>query len=440
MSERMGKQIDQTDPVKKIELAEQIRPVDRVERIERPRGTRDFLPEEMEKRRAIEARFREIAENYGYREIATPTFEHLELFTLKSGDEIVEEIYAFKDKSGRDLALRPELTAPAMRLFVNECSVMPRPLRFYYFGNCFRYERPQKGRYREFWQFGVELIGSDRVEADAEVIILAYRMLKDLNIQFDLQIGHVGILRSILRDIPEEKSSRIMRLIDKRDSEGLASYMDEEGIPDDVQEKVFRVSALHGSRDVLTEAEGLTDQDNLEYLQNLCDILDFIGVEYTINLGIARGLDYYTGMVFEIYAEGLGAQKQICGGGRYRLTHLFGGEDVPSTGFAIGFDRVVEICRMDIPRKKLVVIISFPDTLKESLKVAEKLRSAGLRVVSDVMGRNIRKQLSHASDIGADYAIIVGRKEIEEGVVGVKNLNTGIQRSVAINELTEYLV
>lgn len=439
MSERM-KGIDQTGRVEKIELAEQIKIVDRAERIERPRGTRDFLPEEMEKRRAIEVRFREIAENYGYREIATPTFEHLELFTIKSGDEIVEEIYAFKDKSGRDLALRPELTAPAMRLFVNECSVMPRPLRFYYFGNCFRYERPQKGRYREFWQFGVELIGSDRVEADAEVIALAYRMLKDLNIQFDLQIGHVGILRSILRDIPEEKSSRIMRFIDKRDSEGLASYMDEEGIASDVQEKVFQVSALHGSREVLTEAEGLTDQNNLEYLRELCDILDFIGVEYTINLGIARGLDYYTGMVFEIYAEGLGAQKQVCGGGRYRLTHLFGGEDVPSTGFAIGFDRVVEICGIDIPQRKLAVIISFPDTLKESFKVAEKLRSAGLRVISDVMGRSIRKQLSHASDIGADYAIIVGRKEIEEGVVGVKNLNTGVQKSVPIDELTKYLV
>jgi histidyl-tRNA synthetase len=413
---------------------------ERIERIERPRGTRDFLPEEMEKRRAIEARFREIAESYGYREIATPTFEHLELFTIKSGEGIVEEIYAFKDKSGRDLALRPELTAPAMRLFVNECSVMPRPLRFYYFGNCFRYERPQKGRYREFWQFGVELIGSDRVEADAEVIALAYRMLKDLNIQFELQIGHVGILRSILRDVPEDKSSRIMRLIDKKDQEGLAAYMDEVGVPDDVQERVFQVSALHGSREVLTEAEGFTDQHNLEYLQELCDILDFISVEYTINLGIARGLDYYTGIVFEIYAEGLGAQNQICGGGRYRLTHLFGGDDVPSTGFAIGFDRVSEICKMDIQRKKLVVVVSFPDTLRESLKVAEKLRAKGFRVVSDVMGRNIRKQLSHASDIGADYAIIIGRKEVDEGVVGVKNLNTGVQKSVAINELTEYLV
>lgn len=394
----------------------------------------------MEKRRVIEARFRKIAESYGYREIATPTFEHLELFTIKSGEGIVEEIYAFKDKSGRDLALRPELTAPAMRLFVNECSVMPRPLRFYYFGNCFRYERPQKGRYREFWQFGVELIGSERVEADAEVITLAYRMLKDLNLQFDLQIGHVGILRSILKDVPEEMSSKIMRLIDKGDREGLTAYMEEKGIPDEVQEKVFQVSSLHGSREVLVEAEGLTDQDNLDYLHRLCDILDFIGVEYTINLGIARGLDYYTGMVFEIYAEGLGAQKQICGGGRYRLAHLFGGEDVPSTGFAIGFDRVAEICEINPEKKKLVAVISFPDTVKESLEIAEKLRLSGLMVVTDVMGRSIKKQLSHASDMDADYAVIVGRREIDEGVVGVKNLRTGMQKTVLINRLSEYLL
>ena len=414
--------------------------MERMERIERPRGTRDFLPDEMEKRRAIEARFREIVEKYGYREIATPTFEHLELFTIKSGEEVVEEIYAFKDKSGRDLALRPELTAPAMRLFVNECSVMPRPLRFYYFGNCFRYERPQKGRYREFWQFGVELIGSDKVEADAEVITLAYRMLKDLDIEFDLQIGHVGILRSILKDIPEEKSSKIMRLIDKGDKEALEAYMDEERIPVELQENILQVSDLYGSREVLTEAEGLTEQKNLDYLQKLCDILDFIKVEYTINLGIARGLDYYTGVVFEIYAEGLGAQKQICGGGRYRLAHLFGGEDVPSTGFAIVFDRVAELCQINFKKRKLVVVVSFPDTVRESFEIAEKLRSSGLRVVADVMGRNIKKQLSHASDIGADFAVIVGRKEVEEGTVGVKDLRSGEQKTVLVNQLLEYLL
>jgi len=167
-------------------------------KIERPRGTRDFLPEEMEKRRVIERKLREIAESFGYREVSTPTFEHSELFKLKSGEGIVEEMYVFRDKSDRELALRPELTAPITRLFVNECSNLPKPLRFYYFGNCFRYERPQKGRYREFWQFGVELIGSDSYLADAEVIVLADKMLKSFGIDYELHIGHVGILRTAL--------------------------------------------------------------------------------------------------------------------------------------------------------------------------------------------------------------------------------------------------
>ncbi|MEM3478202.1 MAG: ATP phosphoribosyltransferase regulatory subunit, partial [Archaeoglobaceae archaeon] len=195
-------------------------------KIERPRGTRDFLPEEMEKRRDVEKRLREIAESFGYREVATPTFEHSELFKLKSGEGIIEEMYVFKDKSERELALRPELTAPIIRMFVNECSRMPKPLRFYYIGNCFRYERPQKARYREFWQFGVELIGSDSYLANAEVIFLAYKMLKSLEIDFELNIGHVGILRSILSPLGD-KAERAMRLIDKNDKDALKSYFDE---------------------------------------------------------------------------------------------------------------------------------------------------------------------------------------------------------------------
>ncbi len=223
-------------------------------RIERPRGTRDFLPDEMEKRREIERIMREIAESYGYREIATPTFEHLELFTIKSGEGIVEEMYTFKDKSGRDLALRPELTAPVMRMFVNECSVMPKPLRFYYFANCFRYERPQRGRYREFWQFGVELIGSQSYLADAEVIALSYNILDSLGIDFELQIGHVGIMRFLLDPLGEERAAKIMRLIDKDDVEGLEVYMDEIGVDTDLREKVLSLIGMKGDVGVIEQA------------------------------------------------------------------------------------------------------------------------------------------------------------------------------------------
>lgn len=406
-------------------------------RIERPRGTRDFLPEEMEKRREVEKRLREIAESFGYREVATPTFEHSELFKLKSGEGIIEEMYVFRDKSDRELALRPELTAPIIRMFVNECSRMPKPLRFYYFGNCFRYERPQKARYREFWQFGVELIGSDSYLADAEVIFLAHEMLKSLEIDFELNIGHVGILRSILSPLGE-KAEKAMRLIDKNDKDGLKSYFDQLQVDGELEEKVFRVMDLKGGKEVIDEAKEVIDF-NFSYLEKLLTILDSLKVDYTINLGIARGLDYYTGVVFECYAKDLGAQKQICGGGSYELATLFGGERVPATGFAIGFDRVCELVKDERERRIVVAVVNFAGFENLAFEIAKKIRNSGFVAIVDVMGRNLRKQLSYANDIKADYAVIIGEEEVKSGEVKLKNLSSGEQFSVKIEDITTSL-
>jgi histidyl-tRNA synthetase len=401
-------------------------------RVEKPRGTRDFLPDEMEKRRAVERTMRKIVESYGYREICTPTFEHLELFTLKSGEQIVEEIYAFKDKSGRNLALRPELTAPVMRVFVNDCAVMPRPLRFYYFANCFRYERPQKGRYREFWQFGVELIGSDKPESDAEVITLAYTILRELGLDFELHVGHVGILRNILKGIDAETSSKIFRLIDKNKIDELESFMLNSGL-----ENVYdRVIAVIQAEDI----DSLPDfaESDVEKLRRVCELLDVCGVDYSVNTRVVRGLDYYTGVVFEVYAENLGAQKQICGGGSYRLAHVFGGENVPSTGFAIGFDRVMEICSPEV-QKPLKVAVVHANQLEESIKLATKLRKElrNVVVVTDVMGRSLKKQLSYFSEF--DFAIIVGKREVERGYYTLKDMKSGKQEELELEELIEKL-
>lgn len=398
-------------------------------RIERPRGTRDFLPEEMERRRAIEGIMRNIAGSFGYREVATPTFEHLELFTLKSGEGIVEEIYAFKDKSGRDLALRPELTAPVMRMFVNECSVMPRPLRFYYFANCFRYERPQKGRYREFWQFGVELIGSDRPESDAEVIYLAHRIMEELGVEITLHVGHVGLLREVLKDVREK--DRAMRLIDKKDWKELENLLKAEE-KEHLLETVLRLSEAES----VNEAREIYPEFDYSHIERVAEILESLNVEFRLDFGIARGLDYYTGVVFEMYAEGLGAQKQVCGGGSYRLAKLFGGEDVPSTGFAIGFDRVAEVCRVNVKRQKTAVVVGFGD-YGRALKVADMLRNAGITAIVDVMGRNVRKQLSFANSINADYAVFAG-EELDKGILTVKDLRSGEQREIEVERLEEF--
>ncbi len=402
--------------------------------LRKPRGTRDFLPQDMVLRRQAEGLLRKVALNWGYEEVKTPTFEHLELFTIKSGEAIVGEIYDFEDKSGRKLALRPELTAPVVRLYLESMSVAPRPLRLFYFDNCFRYERPQRGRFREFWQFGVELVGSPYPEADAEVISLAMEMLDALQVEGDLHIGHLGVLRSLLTHLDPEVQTKIMRLVDKKDHQGLERLLGE--IDPGLASNLLSLIELTGEEAIPGAKRLLGDLPSLDQLGEVLEFLDRVGVEYTVDFGIARGLDYYTGTVFEIYASGLGAQNQVCGGGSYRLAKLFGGGDTPSTGFALGFDRLMEVCPLEPPEEKMVCVVCFEDTRLEAFRIARELR----RVVPtrvDVMRRKFKDQLSHASH--ASYAVIVGSEELERGVVSLKNLETGEQKTLPLEEVIKIL-
>lgn len=413
-------------------------------KIERPRGTRDFPPEEMKRRRAVEQKMREIAERWGYEEVQTPTFEHVELFTLRSGEEIVKEMYDFEDKGGRRLALRPELTAPVIRMYVNEMKLRTKPLRLYYFGNCFRYERPQKGRFREFWQFGTELIGAGTPEAEAESIALAYTILKELNVEFELQIGHVGLIRSVLGDVSEELKNRVMRLIDKGELDAAVQMLRDCGAAGCVDDLLNLVS-LSGDVAAIDEASEILKNKGeaaISELKGLLEALECYDVDFKLNFSIARGLDYYTGMVFEAYAtKGLGAQRQICGGGSYRLAALFGGDNAPSTGFAIGFDRVMEICEVPEVRRLKVVVAPVGrerDVRKAAVTVAEQLREEFVTYV-DVMRRSLSAQLSFADAVGADFAVIIGKKELSESKVLVRDLKTGEQRLVGLEECIAYL-
>ncbi|HEX7575730.1 MAG TPA: histidine--tRNA ligase [Candidatus Methanoperedens sp.] len=406
--------------------------------LQKPRGTRDFLPEEMRKRRYIENKLREVATSWGYGEIKTPTFEHIELFTLKSGDGILGEIYNFKDKGDREIALRPELTAPVVRMYVEELQRSPKPLKFFYFDNCFRYERPQKGRFREFFQFGVEIIGSARPESDAEVIALAAQMLTSAGVKGDLHIGHIGILRALLKDIQPEYQGKIMRLVDKKDDKGLEDFLDQINAPDDIRGKLFRLIGLHGENAMHEAQELVGDIEALTQFKALLDLLDVYGIEYQVDLGIARGLDYYTGMVFEIYCEGLGAQNQVCGGGSYRLAQLFGGEDTPSTGYAIGFDRIMEICEAKPVVPKSIVVVSFEDTRKEAIIIVQKLR-LHIATYLDVMGRKFKDQIAYANTIGASHVVIVGKNELDAGKVALKDMSTGEQELLLVEEVINKL-
>ncbi len=420
-------------------------------RIERARGTRDFLPDEMRKRRIIEERMRALAERWGYEEIRTPTFERAELFTLKSGQEILKEMYEFADKGGRHLALRPEITASVTRLYLNELKMAPKPTRWYYFGNCFRYEEPQKGRFREFWQFGTEIIGSDSPAAQAELIALAFGMLRALEVQAELHVGHVGLIRELLSgmQLSDEQITVVMRLIDKGERAAVIELLADAGVEQRAIDDLLYLIELQG-KDALQEARnrGLIAGDSaaLAELQVLLDLLEFYEVAYTLNLGIARGLDYYTGMVFEIYEVGgkLGAQNQVCGGGSYRLAKLFGGEDIPSTGFAFGFDRLVEIFAVadGEVRHGGVAVVPVRDTttdraiLKAAITTASRLRAVAPTHI-DLMNRSLKAQLKYANARNDLFAVIIGTDELEAGMVTLRDLVSGTQERLSIDACVE---
>ncbi|WP_067072696.1 histidine--tRNA ligase [Methanoculleus horonobensis] len=398
--------------------------------LQKPRGTRDFLPDEMERRRLIERRMRDAARRWGYREVCTPDFEHLELFTMKSGEGIIQEMYVFEDKGGRKMTLRPEVTAAVLRMYVNEGKVLPKPLRWCYFADCFRYERPQKGRYRQFWQFGVELIGADTASADAEVIMLADDTLRSTGVTFDLHVGHLAPMKHLLSDLDPADQRAIMAYLDKHDQNGLEAVLVEKNLTHLAEP----LAALGECRDVAEVFEVAGDVPERARIEETFALLDSQEIDYRPDFGIARGLDYYTGMVFEGFAKNLGAENQILGGGTYRLAHLFGGDDVASCGFAIGFDRVmVSIGEFELAHEPVVGVVSTPDARARALDVARAFRAAGIRAEADLMQRGMGAQLSHAAKT-ADFAAVLGKREVEAGTVTLKNLHSGEQQERSLEE------
>ena len=392
--------------------------------LQRPRGTRDFLPDEMERRRAVEATLRERAARWGYREVCTPEFEELELFTIRSGAGIIGEMYVFEDKGGRKMALRPEITAPVLRMFVSEAKVLPKPLRWFYFADCFRYERPQKGRYRQFWQFGVELIGADTPRSDAEAVLLADDLLRAAGVPCDLHVGHLAPMKHLLSGLEPPVQAKAMAFLDKRDFDGLTVLLAGIGRED----LVSHLRDLAHAR-TLNELFAVTGEiPEKKRIEEIVEILDKNGLIYTMDFGIARGLDYYTGMVFEGFAPNLGAEDQVLGGGAYRLAHLFGGDDVPSCGFAIGFDRLmVSLGDVKPARPVRVAICTTEEGRIRGFEVAKAFRDRGICAELDLLDRNLGAQMAHAAK-AADFAVILGQREVSTGTVTLKDLQSGEQK------------
>lgn len=420
---------------------------------QRPRGTRDFGPSEMARRMALERLCDEQAARHGFLRVATPTFESLDLFTAKSGDAVVDELYAFEDKGGRPLTLRPELTAPVMRMVANEMRSTPKPMRLAYHGSCFRYEEFKTARYREFWQYGCEIVGASGPLVEAEVVAFGIALMRAANVaDWSMRIGHVGILNDLLAglQIPEAGRRDVMRLLDKGDFAGLTGL----GVGVDVAAQLEAFAALKGGREVLPEAQAMLESmgvpcDSLQALADMLGCLEGLVPEMpqtAIDLTVARGLDYYTGMVFEFEVAELAGEGQVLGGGSYRLLHLFGLDELdPCCGFGLGFDRILIALERQaerLGREEIVpgesagpgslAVIPFKVEAAAVLPLVAGLRGAGERVLLELRSRNLGRSMGWADSAGAAYALIIGPRDLEAGAATIKRLADGEQANCAL--------
>ena len=440
--------------------------------VSRARGVRDFPPEAMRRRMVLENLLESKAVTHGFNRVQTPIFETLDLFTAKSGPGVISQLYAFQDKGERDLTLRPELTAPVMRMIADELRMETKPLRLSYFGQCFRYEEFKTGRYREFFQYGVELIGATGPLAEAEVIALSMDMLDACGLEnWYVRIGHVGVLKDILIGLglsdelqegqSEPCTASAMRYLDKADWDGLSELFSKNGVSQESLESLKQLAQLDGGKETLASARTILSDlgientealDELESCVNYVELLSPVIPELQINLCVARGLDYYTGMVFEVHVPELGGEGQVLGGGSYKLLHLFGLPDLdPSCGFGLGFDRIMlaleaqakasgreEVVPGELSRPSLLAVVPFNIEPNTVLPLVADLRNSGQRVELELKGRKIGKAFSWADGIGADYVVIIGPKDLESGQASVKRLSDGQQFSVDLN--TESIV
>lgn len=410
-----------------------------------PRGTFDILPDQAQKRAFIEATACKAFEAFGYRRIITPTFERTELFARGIGEatEIVQkEMYTFTDRAGRSLTLRPEGTAPVVRAFIEHNMFGAfKPVKLYYIGQMFRYERPQAGRYREFWQLGIEALGSRDPALDAEVIILLMHFLQELGLRdLDLLVNSMGC-----------KSCRPGYV------EQLRTWLaqNDTGICEDclmrARTNPLRVFDCKRTQcaSILEEAPHIHDywcSDCSVYHGEVLRFLDAVGVNHQQSPGLVRGFDYYTGTTFEIQARGLGAQNAIAGGGRYDdLVKEYGGPDMPGIGFAIGTDRMLlalEAQGIDLVTSvpvQVYLVTMDTEARSRSFQLLFDLRIQGIAAEMDYNQRSFKAQLRQADSLGAAFAVIIGPDELAQNSAQIKDMTGGAQETVKLARAVEYL-
>jgi histidyl-tRNA synthetase len=416
---------------------------------DRLKGFRDFYPDEMTARREVIDTVEDAAARYGFREIGTPTLEATELYTDKSGDEIVDQLYNFTDQGGRDVTLTPELTPTVARMVVAKSQALSKPIKWRSTRPFWRYEQVQQGRFREFYQTNVDIFGSSEPEADAEILAFAADALTDLGLtseDFEFRVSHRDILGGLLEafdaEVDTEAAIRAVDKSDKIDDEEYYALLTDAGLAYHQAERFDDLLQTDDLDDLVDFAE--TDRvaaavSNLEAVLEAVE--DFGAREFCeISLETARGLDYYTGVVFECFDSTGEVSRSVFGGGRYDdLIESFGGQPTPAVGVAPGHATLQLLCERagvwpeEAPSTDYYVL-SVGDTRAVAAAVARELRELGHIVESDISDRSFGAQMSYADSINAETVVVVGERDLENGEVTIKDMATGDQTTAPVDE------
>ena len=409
------------------------------------KGTNDILPEESNKWQFVESKMLETALQFGFKEIRVPVFEHTEVFLRSVGDTtdvVQKEMYTFDDKGGRSITLRPELTAGVIRSAIEKGLVNGAlPQKLCYIGGCYRYEKPQAGRLREFHQFGVECVGAAAPNADAEVISLAKSVLDNIGIKnISLEINSIGC--------PEcrKEYHKALKEYFSANAENLCDTC-----KDRLDRNPMRILDCKSPvcKKIAENAPVVIDflcEDCRDHFEKVKANLEAMQIEYKVNPKIVRGLDYYTRTVFEFVSGDIGAQSTVCGGGRYDgLIGQMGGPKTPSLGFAMGIERLMMVLSAqnaelpEAPTCDLFIATLGENALLKASALCRLLRDEGYKVQTDICGRGLKAQMKYADKIGAKFTLVLGDNEVESGKAVLKNMSNSAEKEIALAEIVEEL-
>jgi histidyl-tRNA synthetase len=424
-----------------------------------PKGTKDYLPEEMIKRQFVLEVIREKFEDYGFDCLETPIIEDWNLLAAKCGEEIKQQIFKFEDKAGRELGLRFDLTVGMARVVANNPQ-LPKPFKRYCIAPVWRYEDVTKGRKREFWQADIDIVGVKGMEAEAECLACAVDCIKSLGFKdFQIVLNNRKVLDGLLKlaEIPLEKNLEVFRAIDKLakiGKDGVKKELERIGINEEQIKKLFKLLEIKGDvEEVLERAKKLlkgieSAEEGLKELEKIFELSRIYGFSnyVVISFSLARGLDYYTGPIFEIVVKTAEKIGSIAGGGRYdKLIEIFGGKQTPATGISLGIERIVQIMEEEkmfkLPKTKVKVFVANVNekVKEEAIKISQKLRERGIACQTDLMNRNLTKQLEYCDSVGIPFVLIVGEKELREKKFKIRDMEKKIEKRLMLEEIFKLL-